>query len=379
MNDPMTTADRLPAGPQNTPPGDPQGLPSADPASPDGAGPQEHAGPLIDPRSAGRRRPDGPRRIRNGLKLRKRAAEDPPWPAGQWKQALEADLSAAALADGMEYARAGQVVSLFIIPPVQECSTILPASASAPTRIEALVQGRSARPYSTVIEVTAWSRQRWDQAIELMAREAIYAAKLLAGELPVAVEELCRSLGAPLIPPVGEPFRFLCTCGAETPCKHHAAALLHLIDRLVDQPLLSFNLRGLPHEVGMARLQEARTLHTHGQSTAHGSTVASSSVISPFAACLADFWRPGPQLSDLQRLPPMEYVPHAILRRLGPSPLHGKFPLVGLLASIYDSVRDDAQRLRERTDGRAAQSVEGTGEETSGAPSYPATNPSPHA
>jgi uncharacterized Zn finger protein len=317
-------------------------------------------------RPVGRRRPEGPRRIRNGLKLRKRASEEPPWPAGQWKQALEAELSATALAEGQEYARAGQVVSLFILPPIQQPLTERGGPQSAPTRIEASVQGRSARPYCTVIEVDAWSRQRWEQAIELMAREAIYAAKLLSGELPAAVEELCRGLGAPLIPPVGEKFRYLCTCGAATPCKHHAAALLHLIDRLIDQPLLSFNLRGLPHEIGMARLQEARTLHTHGQSTAHASAGASRVLIRPFAACLEDFWRPGPQLVEFQRLPPAEYVPHAILRRLGPSPLQGKFPLVGLLASIYDSVRKDALRLRERSDGRAAETGDSESDDPTG-------------
>jgi hypothetical protein len=28
-----------------------------------------------------------------------------------------------------------------------------------------------------------------------------------------------------------------------------------------------------------------------------------------------------------------------LLRRMGPSPMGGKFPMVGLLASIYDSIR----------------------------------------
>jgi hypothetical protein len=40
----------------------------------------------------------------------------------------------------------------------------------------------------------------------------------------------------------------------------------------------------------------------------------------------------------------MEYAPHALLRRLGSAPLEGRFPLVGLLASIYDSVAVAARR-----------------------------------
>jgi hypothetical protein len=41
------------------------------------------------------------------------------------------------------------------------------------------------------------------------------------------------------------------------------------------------------------------------------------------------------------------------LRRLGASPLGGKFPLVGLLASIYDSLRTRGLRIRDGdpTDG----------------------------
>ena len=42
---------------------------------------------------------------------------------------------------------------------------------------------------------------------------------------------------------------------------------------------------------------------------------------------------------------------------MGPSPLQGRFPLVGLLASVYDTVaeravrlRDHAERLDERDD-----------------------------
>jgi hypothetical protein len=35
------------------------------------------------------------------------------------------------------------------------------------------------------------------------------------------------------------------------------------------------------------------------------------------------------------------------LRRLGQSPLQGKFPLVGLLASIYDSIAENGRKLRD--------------------------------
>jgi hypothetical protein len=49
-------------------------------------------------------------------------------------------------------------------------------------------------------------------------------------------------------------------------------------------------------------------------------------------------------------MPPPQHAPHALLRRLGPSPLPGRFPLVGLLASVYDTVAEEAIRLRDRAE-----------------------------
>lgn len=316
----------------------------------------------IDPRpAAARRKPEGPRRLRHGLKLRRKTDEPLPWPAAPWKAALEATIPPTARIEGLEYARVGQIVTLLVLPPANMsggggggATSGLESPSELPrARVEAVVQGRSARPYSTIIEIVAWQRSRWDLAIDAMAREAIYAAKILSGELPTAVDELCRALGASLLPAVDETFEYSCTCGESVPCKHHAAAILILAERLAEQPLLAFNLRGMPHEIATARLQEARTLHTHGSSTAHAGGQTKSAA-RPFEACLADFWRPGPQLLEFERLGAGEHVPHAILRRLGPSPLQGRFPLVGLLASIYDSVRIGAQQLRSRAESSTA-------------------------
>ena len=49
-------------------------------------------------------------------------------------------------------------------------------------------------------------------------------------------------------------------------------------------------------------------------------------------------------------MPPAVHAPHALLRRLGPSPLRGRFPLVGLLASVYDTVAQRALSLRDRAE-----------------------------
>jgi hypothetical protein len=70
----------------------------------------------------------------------------------------------------------------------------------------------------------------------------------------------------------------------------------------------------------------------------------------PLASCIEEFWRAGPELAELEHRPPPQHAPHALLRRLGPSPLNGRFPLAGLLASVYDTVSEAAKRMREEAE-----------------------------
>ena len=65
---------------------------------------------------------------------------------------------------------------------------------------------------------------------------------------------------------------------------------------------------------------------------------------------IENFWNTGTGLETFRRERRMEYAPHALLRRLGNAPLEGRFPLVGLLASIYDSVAVAARRQLDELD-----------------------------
>ena len=83
-----------------------------------------------------------------------------------------------------------------------------------------------------------------------------------------------------------------------------------------------------------------------GRTTAVLPTLELAPEALPLERCLDSFWRPGRQIDEM----PSEtepFAPHALLRRLGPSPLQGKFPLVGLLASIYDSIAENGRKLRD--------------------------------
>ena len=310
-------------------------------------------------------RREGPRRLKAGIRLRRKEGhENLRWPAQPWFAAI-AGGPEANLAEGLDYARAGQVGTFHL----------------GAGRVEASVQGRSPRPYDTTVDVLPLSPAEWDRVVATMAAEAVWSAKLLTGEMPVAIESVFLSVGRSLLPGTGE-LAARCSCADRTArpdvaCKHLVAVACLLAERIELDPLLCFTLRGLDGQRLLERLQEARTIATRGASTAHSqpSIVDAVPAPPPLERCLRDFWRPGQRLDELGGLSAEERIPHALLRRLGPTPFqaglrpsadvgprHGRsiptvapeapppvsrFPLVGLLASIYDSIATAAGELRD--------------------------------
>ncbi|MBI1304281.1 MAG: hypothetical protein GC172_10925 [Phycisphaera sp.] len=280
------------------------------------------------------RRPDTPRRLKNGIRLRRREGIDLlSWPADAWCGILLDGIVDGVKAEALDYARAGQVASLQITP----------------AGIEATVQGRASRPYAVRIAPVAISAADWDRVVSIMAREAVYSAKLLAGEMPPLVEQPFVSLGQQLVPTDPATVTRTCTCDLPKPCKHIGCVGALVTERLSGDPLLAFTLRGLDGQRLLERLQEARAIATRGVARAHSTppAVERAPEAQPLERCIDSFWRPGRQIDALSD-ETEPFAPHALLRRLGQSPLQGKFPLVGLLASIYDSIAARGRELKDR-------------------------------
>ena len=280
------------------------------------------------------RRIDGPRRIKNGMRLSSREGPVARTSlASRWLKLFEERVDATSMHAGLEYARAGQIASLQILAG----------------EIDARVQGTAARPYVVRIGVTALTEPQWQRLIDAMAVEAIHVAKLLSGELPPGLDELFAEHDSSLLPSAAA-LQLSCTCEAAASsggaCKHMAAAGHLVADQLSDQPLLILTLMGMPAERLIERLRQARLLETQGVASAHSqaSLPAPPSGAPPLESLLEDFWRGQGELEDVGSFTPRESVRHALLRRLGPSPLQGKFPMVGLLASIYDAASEAARR-----------------------------------
>jgi uncharacterized Zn finger protein len=276
--------------------------------------------------------------VRGGVKLRSSDGTIPSTPLSDALLALLADaVPAAEMVEGVKYAKAGQIVSIEVVPGA----------------VRARVQGRRVPAYETTLSFGVFSEDEWTRIVDAMASEAVYLVKLIANELPESVDTLLGRLGLSLLPGPGATIGAECTCPGGGACRHIAAIGHVLAERLVERPVLAFTLRGLEAERLLDRLRQARALQARGVAAAHLDPLPVQSQVEPepLEECIDGFWRPDPRVHEVQQAPPATHAAHALLRRLGPSPLEGKFPLVGLLASVYDRVAEHAVHVRDRAEG----------------------------
>lgn len=190
--------------------------------------------------------------------------------------------------------------------------------------------------YKVHIQVTPLDDASWDMIIDKLARQAIYSAKLLSGEIPPEVIEVFGEAGASLFP-TDEALQSSCTCQDwEIPCKHIAGVYYQLAENFEDDPFLLFSLRGRGKEDFLTALRQQRQTTDQGVSSDE-ETFQSP----PLAETLDAFWDSGPGIDDIcfHIARPSTSLPH--LKRLGPPPFT-KLDLVAILSPIYDTVTETA-------------------------------------
>lgn len=171
-----------------------------------------------------------PRPVTDGLKVKnKRGVIGESWWSKRWLGVLESFGMGSRLTRGRSYARQGQVVSLDITPGL----------------VKAKVQGSRPRPYLVTIELQPFSDKEWAKVTEVLAEQALFAAKLLAGEMPTTIEEAFGVINLTLFPRTEAELETDCNCpDFANPCKHIAAVYYVMADRFDENPFLLFQLRG---------------------------------------------------------------------------------------------------------------------------------------
>src|SRR5436305_3669250 len=96
------------------------------------------------------------------------------WWARRWMAALDGFGWTGRLTRGRAYARNGRVLDIEISPGI----------------VRARVEGSAVSPYRVEMVVERFADGVWDRVIGSLARQAIYVAKLLAGDLPAEAVRL---------------------------------------------------------------------------------------------------------------------------------------------------------------------------------------------
>ena len=276
------------------------------------------------------RRGDGPRRVPGGHRIHRESDHGPwPWPAEGWLRLLAAADPEEAAA-GLAYARSGQIATLRIEAGL----------------VTATVQGHAARPYTTTVRWPPPSAAAIDRFISRLAADGAVAGAVLLDELPPRIETLLAEAGAELRPPApdapavaDETVAVHCSCSRGPGCRHQVALGWLLQERCLENPWSLLELRGITR----ADLQDRIRLERRNGTESAESGPAESG--SDWTAPVGSFWRPGPSIGELDAMPPAHHARLAILRRLGPSPLDGRFPIVGILDSAFEVIAETGRRL----------------------------------
>jgi hypothetical protein len=251
--------------------------------------------------------PSKPLPTDNGIATRKqRGAMASSWWSGRLVQLLDSYGLGARMQRGRRYARQGQLVSFDVQPGL----------------VVAQVQGSSRSPYVVSVMFAPVTESQWAGVQRAIESTLHFAARLLAGELPAELETVFDDAGVPLLPRRWSDLRTACSCpDRESPCKHIAAALYVLADRLDDDPWLLLLWRG----------------RTRSELLAHLGSVADT------RAAVAPWWPlvPGAPLPvhEGSGNPWVEVDPLSVLTRLGPLDVAVRSqPVTDLLAPAYEAL-----------------------------------------
>ena len=267
--------------------------------------------------------PAKPKKVENGLKAKsKRGCIGETWWSKRWVSVLESFDLGARLTRGKNYARKGQVVSIDVDPGI----------------VRAKVQGTGSEPYDVKIKLKPLSDAEWEKATTAMASKAVFAARLLSGEMPQNIEEAFSESGISLFPRNGDDLMTDCSCPDwSNPCKHIAAVYYLLAEQFDCDPFLIFKLRGRTKEQIIEALRNMRLAGAlQKPDEIPGVDSDAFDRAKPLEKCLDSYWQKGGELDLLEVNPSSPEVENAVLRRLGNAPFSiGNVNLATLLSKAY--------------------------------------------
>ncbi len=271
--------------------------------------------------------PSRPRDAKGGIKAQsKRGDFGQSWWAKRWIAVLESFDIGQRLARGRSYARGGQVLSINIEKGL----------------VTASVQGSRPTPYEISIKVKALTQADWKKLAKNLSSQALFAAKLLAGEMPQDIEKGFQEVGLTLLPSRLNDLKTACSCPDwSNPCKHIAAVYYLLGEEFDRDPFLIFKLRGTSREEFVELLGKSGGKSVPGKAggkpTADQSQVESPLQAEPLVPDASAFWQGRGLPPDLFGEVRVPGVSAALPKRLGNFPFwRGKERFLEALEPIYE-------------------------------------------
>jgi uncharacterized Zn finger protein len=229
----------------------------------------------------------------DGIRARSRRGDiAQTWWSRRFIDILESFPIAPRLRRGRTYARRGQVLALEVVTG----------------EVRASVQGSRAKPYVVRLGVLTLAEKDWSRAEDAIASRAIFAAKLLAGEMPRDIEDAFADCHLSLLPSSPRDLSSDCSCPDwSNPCKHVAAVYYLLAEAFDDDPFLIFRWRGRDRDELLARLRSRRG------GAADEPPVVPAVKTATLRACIPTFWDAGEALEAPPPRPVAAEAPHGIL------------------------------------------------------------------
>ena len=160
------------------------------------------------------------------------------WWARRWVEVLERMGLGARLGRGKHYAVSGQVTGMRIEGP----------------HVEAQVVGTRQDPYRVTIDFRVPEGAAREAIVSRIKGEPMLAARLIADDMPMEVEQAFRDCGLDFFPggklaPGVYDMTTACSCpDYANPCKHVSAVLLILGEEIARRPMTLLELRGIGEE-----------------------------------------------------------------------------------------------------------------------------------
>ncbi len=290
--------------------------------------------------------PSAPITVEGGLQARSRRGRiGDTWWSQRFITVLETFGIGSRLQRGKRYARIGQVLAMEVTAG----------------QVKASVQGSRAKPYRVFIETDVLTASEWGAVESVMASSAVFAARLLADEMPEEIEEAFADASVSLFPTSENELDSACSCPDwENPCKHIAAVYYLLAESFDVDPFLIFAWRGRPKENLLTGLRARRQGQDPGHDDPGSAALAGPTdtglfgwpagdrdgTVAERAADSMSLWGVDGDVAAIETRPRLAVAPDLVLRQLDPAPLAADgVRITGELRVFYEAITSGAAAM----------------------------------